>query len=118
MANSASTNSVSTMSASSDSASGRGKEQALVEILSVATALSGATDLSTLLHRILTTSRQLANSDAGSIFLVERADPHRDPQAEDQLWFAVSQNDSVQIAEMEEPLLAIRYPLTAERLVG
>lgn len=102
----------------SNSASGRAQEQALVEILGVATALSGATDLRTLLHRILTTSRQLTHSDAGSIFLVERADPRREPQAEDQLWFAAAQNDSVQIAEGEQQLLAIRYPLTAERLVG
>lgn len=102
----------------SNSASGRAQEQALVEILGVATALSGATDLRTLLHRILTTSRQLTNSDAGTIFLVEQADRRRDPEAEDQLWFAAAQNDSVQIAEVEEQLLAIRYPLTAERLVG
>lgn len=56
-----------------------------MQVLSLTTALSGATDLPTLLHLILTTSRELTNSDAGSIFLIERADQRRDPAAEDQL---------------------------------
>ncbi|QVL52821.1 MAG: GAF domain-containing protein [Cyanobium sp. M30B3] len=94
------------------------QESVLVDILGVATALSGATDLPTLLHLILTTSRQLTNSDAGSIFLVERADARRDPEGEDQLWFAVSQNDSLQRPGMEQELLDIRFPLSPERLVG
>lgn len=102
------------------------QESVLVDILGVATALSGATDLPTLLHLILTTSRQLTNSDAGSIFLVERADTRRDPDGEDQLWFAVSQNDSLQqggaaqgsAPGMEQELLDIRFPLGPERLVG
>lgn len=103
------------------------QDSALVEILSVATALSGASDLRTLLHLILTTSRELTNSDAGSIFLVERADARRDPGGQDQLWFAVSQNDSVQPAvslegtapsSLEKQLLDIRFPLTPDRLVG
>ncbi len=61
------------------------QDAALVQVLSLTTALSGATDLPTLLHLILTTSRELTNSDAGSIFLIERADQRRDPAAEDQL---------------------------------
>lgn len=61
------------------------RDAALVQVLSLTTALSGATDLPTLLHLILTTSRELTNSDAGSIFLIERADQRRDPAAEDQL---------------------------------
>lgn len=52
---------------------------ALVGILGVATALSGAADLGSLLHLILRTCRQLTASDAGSIYLVERADGR--PQA-------------------------------------
>ena len=51
-------------------------EQALVEILNIATTLSGASDLRTLLHLILSKSRQLTGSDAGSIFLVERCRHH------------------------------------------
>jgi hypothetical protein len=47
-----------------DSAESR---DALVGILGVATALSGASDLSSLLHLILRTCRQLTASDAGSI---------------------------------------------------
>ena len=49
-------------------------------------------DLSTLLHLILSKSRQLTNSDHGTIFLVELPDPRQQPEASDQLWFAVSQN--------------------------
>ena len=126
-----------------DSAESR---DALVGILGVATALSGASDLSSLLHLILRTSRQLTASDAGSIYLVERPDRGSDPQpgessaaavgesepaAGARLWFAASQNASleqraraegeaagVQSASVEDCLLSIRFPLTPRRLVG
>lgn len=126
-----------------DSAENR---DALVGILGVATALSGASDLSSLLHLILRTSRQLTASDAGSIYLVERPDRRSDPQpgesssaaagepepaAAARLWFAASQNSSleqraraegeaagVQSASVEDCLLSIRFPLTPRRLVG
>jgi HD-GYP domain-containing protein (c-di-GMP phosphodiesterase class II) len=108
------------------SAGRAGTDPALLDILSVVTALSDARDLRTLLHLILTISRQLTNSDAGSIFLVERADPHADPGGGDQLWFAALQNDSMQrasvqggVAErLEQQLLEIRFPFSSERLVG
>lgn len=101
-------------------------EQALVEILSIATTLSGASDLRTLMQLILSKSRQLTGSDAGSIFLVERCDARRNPGGIDQLWFAVSQNASLAAAsssgrvdeDIDSTVSDIRFPLTPERLVG
>lgn len=111
--------------ASSDQAS---SDQALVEMLDIATALSGASDLRTLLHLILSKCRQLTNSDAGSIFLVEHHDPRKQPEGSDQLWFAVSQNATIDArtagagstpgTAMEAQVLDIRFPLSPERLVG
>ncbi|MCP9850052.1 HD family phosphohydrolase [Cyanobium sp. Morenito 9A2] len=108
------------------SASTGTRDQTLVEILNIAAALSGAGDLRTLLHLILTKSRQLTGSDAGSIFLVERVDQRKDPGGVDKLWFAVSQNaslatDSAQFGRQEDiqqELSNLRFPLTSERLVG
>jgi len=101
-------------------------EQALVEILNIATTLSGASDLRTLLQLILSKSRQLTGSDAGSIFLVERCDARRNPGGIDQLWFAVSQNASLAGSsatdrvdeDIDSTVSDIRFPLTPERLVG
>ncbi|MCT0223678.1 HD family phosphohydrolase [Synechococcus sp. CS-1328] len=101
-------------------------DHALVEILSIATALSSASDLRSLLHLILSKSRMLTNSDAGSIFLVERPDRRRDPKGREELWFAVSQNATVaarahaagETDAFEDKMMDIRFPLTPERLVG
>jgi len=113
----------------------------------VATALSGASDLRSLLHLILRTCRQLTASDAGSIYLVERPDRRSDHQPGEsdsasapgepetiegaRLWFAASQNASLeqraraegeaardQAATVEDRLLNIRFPLSPCRLVG
>lgn len=119
---------------------------ALLGILGVATALSGASDLRSLLHLILRTCRQLTASDAGSIYLVERPDRRLVPRPGElsssapgesetiegaRLWFAASQNASLeqraraegeaardQPPTVEERLLNIRFPLTPRRLVG
>lgn len=101
-------------------------EQALVEILNIATTLSGASDLRTLLQLILSKSCQLTGSDAGSIFLVERCDARSNPGGTDQLWFAVSQNASLAASSatdrvdegIDSTVSDIRFPLTPERLVG
>ena len=101
-------------------------DQALVEVLGIATALSSASDLRTLLHLILSKCRQLTNSDAGSIFLVERPDLRQQPEGIDQLWFAVSQNATLDARSagdgpggaIEAQVLDIRFPLSPERLVG
>ena len=106
----------------------------LLEILGVATAISEAGDLRSLLHRILRRARNLTAADAGSIFLVEKANPPRfwadgantaaaEPEGGDRLWFAVSQNASLDAhpasAEaIEEQVYDIRFPISAERLVG
>lgn len=101
-------------------------DQALVEVLGIATALSSASDLCTLPHLILSKCRQLPNSDAGSMFLVERSDPRKQPEGEKQLWFAVSQNVTIDarmagddsVAAMEAQVLDIHFPLSPERLLG
>jgi HD-GYP domain-containing protein (c-di-GMP phosphodiesterase class II) len=101
-------------------------DHALLEVLNVATALSGANDLRTLLHLILSKSRELTGSDAGSIFLVERFDARREPDGSDKLWFAVSQNASLTRKaapgeakeDIDDNLSDLRFPLTPERLVG
>jgi len=118
-------------------------DQTLVEILEIASAISGAADLRSLLHLILRRARGLTNADAGSVFLVERAERPRfgseaaaDPAVEgiqpgDRLWFAVSQNASVSARaqgasrtdesgshSLEEQVFDIRFPIGPERLVG
>ena len=105
----------------------------LFEILGIATAISEAGDLRSLLHRILRRARALTDADAGSIFLVEKAAPQRfgtPPEAQvetagDRLWFAVSQNASLDARTpaddrdaIEEEVFDIRFPITPERLVG
>jgi HD-GYP domain-containing protein (c-di-GMP phosphodiesterase class II) len=106
-------------------------DRTLPEILAIATAISGAGDLRSLLHLILGKARALTAADAGSIFLVERAAPPRfgmveapaaeGGAAEDRLWFAVSQNASIEARRaggIEQQVHDIRFPLSAERLVG
>ena len=111
-----------------------GADNALLEILGIATAISEAGDLRSLLHRILRRARALTAADAGSIFLVEKAEPQRfgapepsamDHPAADRLWFAVSQNASLDARAdhtgadaIEEEVFDIRFPITSERLVG
>ena len=106
----------------------------LLEILGIATAISEASDLRSLLHRILRRARALTAADAGSIFLVEKAEPQRfgapapqpaDPVAADRLWFAVSQNASLDARTLEEDqdtiegeVHDIHFPITSQSLVG
>ena len=117
-------------------------DRTLLEILGIATAISGAGDLRSLLHLILRKARGLTNADAGSVFLVEKAARPRfgvpasegsegEPSPGDQLWFAVSQNASLdarkagrdhadvgEVDGIEEQVFDIRFPITPERLVG
>lgn len=106
-------------------------DRTLTEILAIATAISGAGDLRSLLHLILGKARALTAADAGSIFLVERATParfgmvesHPDPggAAEDRLWFAVSQNasfDALRSGGIEQQVHDIRFPISPERISG
>lgn len=96
-------------------------QRALLDMLGVATAISGASDLASLLQSILTTSRQLTASDAGSIYLIDESSGATTPS----LLFAAFQNSSLeqQLAfgedrEEEDDLRQLRYPITPERLVG
>ena len=98
-------------------------DQTLLEVLDIATAISGANNLRSLLHLILHKARMLTLADAGSIFLVEKAATQRfgaepDPGAVDRLWFAVSQNSSLDSDDMEERVMDQRFPITPERLAG
>lgn len=106
-------------------------DSTLPDILAIATAISGAGDLRSLLHLILGKARALTAADAGSIFLVERAAPARfgmveslpDPggAAEDRLWFAVSQNASIDALRgggIEQQVHDIRFPISPERIAG
>jgi HD-GYP domain-containing protein (c-di-GMP phosphodiesterase class II) len=116
-------------------------DRTLLEILEISTSLSGAGDLQSLLDLILRKARALTHADAGSVFLVEKVPRQRfgvprdgsagtDEEAGDRLWFAVSQNASLDArrAGMQQleagadaaqsQVFDIRFPITPERLVG
>jgi HD-GYP domain-containing protein (c-di-GMP phosphodiesterase class II) len=82
----------------------------LVEkLLSIGSALSVAQDLEELLAFILTKSREITCSDAGSVFLVERMDDDSTC-----LLFKVAQNDSIP----HVPLREFAIPITPHSLAG
>ena len=83
-------------------------------MLQIATAISGALNLPALLRQILSSSRDLTLSDAGSIYLVEEA------KGEKRLWFTAFQNSSLAAGDtgIDASLLDVRFPITPERLVG
>lgn len=118
-------------------------ETSLLQILSIATAISSASNLKSLLDLILRNARDLTHADAGSIFLIERAapprfgspeaqDPNREGKEQDKLWFAVSQNSSIEARRprhqkpptvhegqsIEEDLHDVRFPITSKSLAG
>lgn len=78
------------------------------QLLAIGTALSSSNDLTELLHLILSKSREITCSDAGSLYLIERSDtPHK-------LLFKISQNDSLPNAPFQE----FAMPLTHKSLAG
>lgn len=80
----------------------------VTELLAVGTALSATENLTDLLNLILTKSREITCSDAGSVFLVDRqAHPPN-------LWFKTAQNDTHPELSLHEFFI----PLNAESLVG
>lgn len=90
-------------------------EQALLATLEIATALSGADDLATLLQRILSQSRALTHCDAGSIYLIETAAEAGEPR----LRFAAFQNDSLALQGGDDSRAPdLLLPLTPQSLVG
>ncbi|MDS3862043.1 HD domain-containing phosphohydrolase [Thermosynechococcaceae cyanobacterium BACA0444] len=80
----------------------------VTELLAVGIALSATDNLTDLLTLILTKSREITCSDAGSVFLVDRqAHPPN-------LWFKTAQNDTHPELSLHEFFI----PLNAESLVG
>ncbi|MGB1839677.1 MAG: GAF domain-containing protein [Longimicrobiales bacterium] len=83
--------------------------KALREMSKVGMALMGERDPSTLFDLILTQSRALSNSDAGSLYLVEKDDENADV-----LHFIASQNDT--LPHLPSP--TFRLPLNEMSLAG
>ncbi len=78
------------------------------QLLAIGTALSDCLDLTELLNLILSKSREITCSDAGSVYLVDRS--HGEPK----LIFKAAQNDSL-------PQLSLEFasiPLNPESLAG
>ncbi len=87
----------------------RSTESTIVgQLLEVGQALSGSHDLAELLEMILTSSRHITCSDAGSVYLVDRL------TSAPELVFKVAQNDSLPITSFQES----RISLTTQSLAG
>jgi HD-GYP domain-containing protein (c-di-GMP phosphodiesterase class II) len=87
----------------------RSTESTIVgQLLEVGQALSGSHDLAELLEMILTSSRHITASDAGSVYLVDRS------KINAELVFKVAQNDSLPITSFQES----RISLTTQSLAG
>jgi HD-GYP domain-containing protein (c-di-GMP phosphodiesterase class II) len=78
------------------------------QLLAIGTALSSTHDLGALLSLILTKSREITCSDAGSVYLVDRTGD------EPKLWFKVAQNFSQPTASFQE----FAMPMTPKSLAG
>ncbi|WP_204104803.1 MULTISPECIES: HD family phosphohydrolase [Spirulina sp. CCY15215] len=78
------------------------------QLLAIGTALSGSHNLRELLALILSKSREITCSDAGSVFLVDRIN------SVPQLVFKIAQNDSLPTVLFQEFTL----PLTSKSLAG
>jgi HD-GYP domain-containing protein (c-di-GMP phosphodiesterase class II) len=83
--------------------------QLISQLLAVSQALSGSHELDELLQLILTGSRHLTASDAGSIYLIDRSTPDRP-----ELVFKTAQNDSIPGLTLRES----RLPLNLASLAG
>jgi HD-GYP domain-containing protein (c-di-GMP phosphodiesterase class II) len=85
--------------------------QHLKELNRIGVALSSERDLDTLLELILTKSRDITNSDASSLYLVE-PDPAEGANGRLRLRFKLSQNDSLTFS-VNQPM-----PISRESLAG
>jgi HD-GYP domain-containing protein (c-di-GMP phosphodiesterase class II) len=93
----------------SDSLTSIATERSTIEqLLEIGTALSDCLNLTELLDLILTKSREITCSDAGSVYLVDRS------QAEPQLIFKAAQTDS--LPDLKFELMTI--PLNPTSLAG
>lgn len=84
------------------------KVDLIEKLLAIGTALSSSNDLSELLHLILSKSREITCSDAGSVYLIDRS------ESEAKLLFKVAQNDSIPSHTFQE----FAVPLTQKSLAG
>lgn len=82
--------------------------QLIEQLLAIGTALSSSNNLDELLHLILSKSREITCSDAGSVYLIDR---HDGPA---KLLFKVAQNDSLP----DNPFKEFAMPLTRKSLAG
>ncbi|WP_448524566.1 HD domain-containing phosphohydrolase [Parathermosynechococcus lividus] len=88
---------------------GKNTQQLVDQLLEIGLALSATESLDELLHLILTKSREITFSDAGTIFLVQA---EAEPAV---LEFKAAQNDSVVLPDHVQQYTV---PLTAQSLVG
>jgi HD-GYP domain-containing protein (c-di-GMP phosphodiesterase class II) len=84
------------------------RTELLEKLLSIGTALSSSRDLSELLGLILSKSREITCSDAGSVYLVDKNEPMS------KLLFKAAQNDSIPNISFKE----FAVPLTPRSLAG
>jgi HD-GYP domain-containing protein (c-di-GMP phosphodiesterase class II) len=80
----------------------------LSELNTIGIRLSAERNPDTLLELILTKAREITESDAGSLYLVEEA-----PDGVRRLFFALAQNDSIEV-----PFRAVTLPLTHASVAG
>src|SRR4028118_929821 len=78
------------------------------QLLAIGTALSSSNDLGELLNLILSKSREITYSDAGSVYLIDRSN------GAPKLLFKVAQNDSIPSNSFQE----FAMPLTQKSLAG
>jgi len=84
----------------------RQRYQELTELTRVGVALSQERDLTTLLEMILSQSRRITNSDAGSLYLAERTDDNSPPK---KLRFKLTQNFSLPNLPFAESTVAVDH---------
>jgi GAF domain-containing protein len=85
----------------------------LTELNRIGIALSAERDIDKLLELILLKSREITGADAGSLYLVERANRKQAVNARDQIRFRLSQNDSLSV-----PFVEFTMPLDPSSIAG
>lgn len=97
--------------ASASEQNGTQEKVALIEkLLAIGTALSSTQDLEELLQLILIKCREISQSDAGSVYLLDK----RSEEEESRLIFKVAQNDSLPELHFQE----FSLPLNPKSLAG
>ncbi|OZH53459.1 phosphohydrolase [Hydrocoleum sp. CS-953] len=86
-------------------------ELLIEQLLDIGVALSDTHNLGELLNLILSKSREITCSDAGSVYLVDKVNTRQQ-----KLLFKVAQNDS--LSESEFTFQELELPMTSESLAG